>query len=569
MKKYGIFLVLLAIAALFTQTRFSIERPPVRPNIVWIMAEDINLHLGCFGEKLVHTPNIDRLAANGIRCTNAYTVSGVCAPSRASIITGMYSTAIGTQHMRQAKSLTPYEGVPFYNAVPPAHIKAFPEYLRQNGYFCTNNRKTDYQFGEPFTVWDSHSNKAGWRDRSEKNQPFFSCYTFESTHEINVWPDSTKWRFFKEFGVDTMRLVNDVKHRPKIEEKYIVNPSDLVLPPYYPDAPMVRADIARHYTNISRMDTQVGAILKQLDEDGLSDNTIIVFMGDNGDGLPRAKRWLYDSGIHVPLIVYIPEKLKPRIKGYTKGIDNQMISFIDLAPTMLSLSGIPIPKHLHGRPFLTTSTNTLPKRRTYIHAGRDRMDNRYDLQRAVRDSRYKYIRNYMPDVPYTQQLDFMYQMPMMQEILTYEKAGKLTPIQSYWLFKKKPKEELYDTQTDPHEIKNLADSPQYTLVLNRMREELARWQGSVGDYLEMPEVVQAEKMWPQGKQPKTPAPKAVLNTQKKWVLNSNIDGVSIGYRWEGESFWRLYVKPFAAAGKPLEVKAVRYGWAESEVVKIH
>jgi N-sulfoglucosamine sulfohydrolase len=530
-------------------------------NIVWLMAEDINPHLGCYGEKLVHTPNIDFLAKNGIMFTQAFTVAGVCAPSRAAIITGMHSTAIGTQHMRQAKSHTPYDGIPFYNAVPPPNVKAFTEYLRANDIFCTNNNKTDYQFGTPFTVWDSHSQKATWRDREDKNQAFFSCFTFQTTHEINVWPDVVKSKFYREFKTDTTKLDKDAKYRPYIDNKYIVNPKDIVLPPYYPDDSIVRADVARHYTNISRMDTQVGDILKKLKEDNLDENTIIFFMGDNGDGLPRAKRWMYDSGIKVPLIVYVPDKLKSKIKGFKSGINTDLTSFIDLAPTVLSILDVKIPNHIQGKAFLGNQISTTKNK--FIYAARDRMDNRYDIIRAVRDSRYKYIKNFQPDVNYTQQLDFMYMMPMMQRIIQLDSMKKLNQTQSYWLFQKKPVEELYDTQTDPHEIKNLANDKKYEQILLKLRNELKNWQAKNDPYLTVNEQTQANQMWHNLEQPITEKP--IFNQKNgKLALNSNTTGASIAYRKKGETRWKLYSKPLEIKDF-IEAKAVRYGWKESEI----
>jgi len=537
-----------------------------KPNIVFLMAEDINNHIGCYGEKIVHTPNIDWLAANGVRYTNSFTVSGVCAPSRAAIITGMYSTAIGTQHMRQAKSLTPYPGVPFYNAVPPAYVKTFTEYLRVNGYFCTNTNKTDYQFGQPFTVWDSHHKQGHWRDNPNSNQPFFSCFTFETTHEINVWPDSTKLRFFKEFGVDTARLTNDVKSRPVIAEQYIVAPQNVTLPPYYPDDITVRQDYARHLTNINRMDTQVGEIIKQLNEDGKLDNTIIFFMGDNGDGIPRNKRWLNDGGLHVPLIVYIPEKWKHRVPGQTIGVNTQLISFIDLAPTVLSIVGIKIPAYMHGKAFL--GIQKANEERTEVFAGRDRMDDKYDLQRAVRNKRYKYIRNYWPDTAYNPFLDFMYQAPIMKKIDSLYKQRKLNKIQAAWMQANKPKEELYDIVNDPFELTNLATLPAYKGVVQQMRKQLQQWQEKYGDWLDTPEIIQAEKMWPGGKQPFTAEPMIEIKNGEI-ILTSKTKGASIGYRYEGDKFWQLYHIPFKKInGKKVECKAVRYGYAESKSVFI-
>jgi N-sulfoglucosamine sulfohydrolase len=532
-------------------------------NVVLLMAEDINPHLGCYGDKLVHTPAIDRLAEGGIKYTKAYTVAGVCAPSRASIVTGMYSTLIGTQHMRQAKSHTPYEGIPFYNAVPPPYVKAFPEYLRAAGYFCSNNNKTDYQFGTPFTIWDSHSRTASWRDRPSKEQNFFACFTFQTTHEINVWPDEIKNKFYKDFNTDTTQLDHDAKYRPKLDKKYFVNPNDIILPPYYPDDSIVRSDVARHYTNISRMDTQVAEILDKLKEDGLDRNTIIFFVGDNGDGLPRAKRSLYDSGINVPLIMYIPQELQVKYKELRPGTSNQLISMIDLAPTILSLMGVNIPTHMQGKAFAGNQKSKLMNK--YIYAARDRMDNRYDIIRAISDGRYKYIKNFQPEINYTQQLDFMYMMPMMQQIIKLNQENKLTEVQSYWLFKNKPQEELYDTSTDPYEIKNLANNKKHRALLKKMRKELFEWQKENDPYLNTSELNQANLMWPSLNQPTT-NPVTYKIIDGKLHLSCSTDGASIGYSKSGENKWHLYQTPIPL--QYIDVKAIRYGYKVSQITRI-
>ena len=228
-----------------------------QPNILWIMAEDLSPHLGCYGDSLVHSPNIDKIASEGIVFTKAFTCAGVCAPSRAGIITGMYSTTIGTHHMRQTGGVIALDGFPKYNAAPEPYIKAFPEYLRAAGYYTCNNRKTDYQFGEPFTIWDDCSKSAHWRNRP-KDKPFFACFTFESSHEINVWPDRVKENFYARKNINPHNLVYDVVNRPPLPKEGLVTPEEVTLPPYLPDTKSVREDYARLLTNVSRMDQQVG-----------------------------------------------------------------------------------------------------------------------------------------------------------------------------------------------------------------------------------------------------------------------------------------------------------------------
>ena len=283
--------------------------PP--PNIIWLVAEDLSPRLAPYGDSLAHTPHINGIADRGIVFENAFTVSGVCAPSRSAIITGMYPTSIGTQHMRQKPSVIPMPGFPRYNAVPPPEVKAFPELLRAAGYWTASYRKLDYQFGEPFTIWDSVSDYPSWRDRqgADQERPFFIYYTFEITHEINIWPDSTKARFFKEFNLDEKTLAPDVVERPAFDSSYAVDPADVAVPPYLPDTELSRDHIARLYDNASRMDVQIGKILADLEADGLLENTIIFFMSDHGDCLPRAKRWIYDSGIKAPLVAHYSRSL--------------------------------------------------------------------------------------------------------------------------------------------------------------------------------------------------------------------------------------------------------------------
>ena len=299
-------------------------RPPSRPNIVWISNEDMSPRLGVYGDPLARTPVLDRLASQSIRYTNAFTTAPVCAPSRAAIITGMYQTTIGAQHMRTTEDRVPELPGP-YLAVPPFYVKAFPEYLRAAGYYTTNRAKTDYQFGVPFTIWDDVGQGAHWRNRADKAQPFFSVFNLEVTHESQIFPSSPAR-----------------KGKP-----LVTNPAAIQVPPFYPDTPAVREELARMYDNIADMDTQVGQILTQLEDDGLSESTLVLYWSDHGDGVPRAKRSLYDSGLRVPLMIRWPKSLGSTVTpGSTS---HELVSFVDLAPTVLALAGVTIPAHLPGR----------------------------------------------------------------------------------------------------------------------------------------------------------------------------------------------------------------------------
>lgn len=540
--------------------------PP--PNIIWLVAEDLSPRLAPYGDSLAHTPHINRIAHQGIVFENVFAVSGVCAPSRSAMITGMYPTSIGTQHMRQKPSVIPMPGFPHYNAVPPPEVKAFPELLRAAGYWTASYRKLDYQFGEPFTIWDTVSDYPSWRNReaSERNLPFFIYYTFEITHEINIWPDSTKERFFEEFNIKEATLAPDVAERPAFDETYAVNPQAVTVPPYLPDTELSRDHIARLYDNVSRMDVQIGRILDDLEADGLLDNTIIFFMSDHGDCLPRAKRWIYDSGIKSPLMVHIPEQYLPEnIEQPSR--DAHLYSFVDLAPTVLNLAGVDIPDWIQGRAIFSTLQD---QPRQYVYAGRDRMDNRYDIRRAVRDDHYKYIRNYKPEVAYSQPITFLNQMPLMQEIFQLEQQDKLNEEQSYWLYHpKNTQEELYDITQDPYELNNLAtDTTTYGPVLQRMRDQLAQWQQTYGDLYELEETKQAERMWPGGVQPITEAP-AITKEDDRIRLHSATPGASIAYQLGGDSRWRIYTQPFTVDQEAsVRAKAVRYGYQASEAVEV-
>ncbi len=510
-----------------------------RPNIVWISTEDLSPRLGAYGDPLANTPNIDRLAREGARYTNAFTTAGVCAPSRSAIITSMYQTAIGTHHMRTSwvgPGLTPY------SAVPPPYVKAFTEYLRAAGYYTTNNSKTDYQFApindsrQPLTAWDDSSPSAHWRNRPDPNQPFFAVFNSIRTHESKVWPDST--------------------------EPAVLDPARVTVPPYYPDTPVVRRDIARHYDNIARMDVWVGEILAQLEADGLMDNTIIFFWGDHGDGLPRAKRWLYDSGLHVPLIVRFPD-------GRNAGrADDRLLSLLDLGPTVLALAGVDLPVHFQGRPFLGVSA---APEREYIFAARDRHDESYDMVRAARDKRFKYIRNYYPLLPYVLNIPYRDRMPLMQELLRLNAEDKLEGPQKLWFRHPRPPEELYDTQADPHEINNLAHDPAFQEVMKRMRRAMDAWRADVGDLGDIPESEMIERMWPGGVQPMTVAPTIATregagDRELLVTIYSPTQGASIAYTLEpgDDPHWLLYTGPLRVnAPATIRARTVRYGWAES------
>jgi N-sulfoglucosamine sulfohydrolase len=465
----------------------------------------------------------------------------VCAPSRNAIITGMYQTSTGGHNMRtlQTPASAKYSPLPSYSAMPPEQVKCFTEYLRMKNYYCSNNEKQDYQFEAPVTAWDKSEtpkdvNTADWRERKDKNQPFFSVINLMVTHESQV------------FARD--------------KEPLLVKPENVEIPPYYPDNQIIRNDIARFLTNVELMDNQVGEIIQRLKDDGLYDNTIIFFYSDHGDGLPFVKRELYDRGLKVPMIVRYSEVLRANTT------DNQLISFVDLAPTVLSLCHIPIPKYMQGQAFLGNQKAKVPRK--YIYAARDRMDTEIDRVRAVSDGRFKYLKNYMPEKPYYQDIEFRLMQKSMKEILRLRDEGKLNAQQMYWFRKNKPDEELFDTQNDPNEFNNLVTNPQYKAKLNELRNQHKMWLKQYGDLGAIPEKELVAKWWNGNeKAPQTSSPQ-ISKTNHLTTINCSTSGASIGYKkhWADKS-WEVYSKPLKdLKGDSLYVIAHRIGYAPSRII---
>jgi len=428
-----------------------------QPNIVWISCEDISPHLGCYGDPHAITPNLDKLAQEGTRYTNAFTTAGVCAPCRSAIITGMYQNSIGTHHMR-------------CNATLPTWLKPFPVYLREAGYYCTNNSKTDYQFSKPAKkeIWDICGAKGHWKNRPQKSQPFFAVFNFTGCHESGIASES-KYKSVTEDLLPSQRQ----------------NPKELTtLPPYYPDTTITREDWKRNYELITAMDAWAGDLIQQLKDAGEYDNTIIIYWSDHGVGLPRAKRWLYDSGTHIPLIIRVPAKFQKSLDISSLATDNQLISAVDFAPTVLNIAGIDPPSYLQGRAFLGLH---LSPPRKFVYGARDRMDERYDIIRTVRGPQYRYIRNFEPLKPYYQYMNTPEKGATMQEIRKKEASGQLDPVMALFSANEKPVEELYDTHADPFEIHNLADDPAFSQRLSEMRHALSEWQNEIGDVGLIPE----------------------------------------------------------------------------------
>ncbi|MDR1666192.1 MAG: sulfatase-like hydrolase/transferase [Bacteroidales bacterium] len=427
-------------------------KTPELPNILWITSEDNSPLLGCYGDRYATTPHLDQLAAQGFLYTHAYANAPVSAPTRNTILTGVYACSGGHQHMRSRYTKSDV-------------VRCYPELLRQLGYYCTNNPKEDYNIAPEQTknIWDESGKTAHYRHR-KPGQPFFAVFNSNITHESCL-------------------------HKSLPEKQLRHQPDRVTLPPYHPDTPEIRHDWAQYYDKIEDMDAWVGNILQALEESGEAENTIVFYYGDHGGALCRSKRFTYESGTRVPLMVRIPEKyqhLYPAAQPGTK-VD-RLISFVDLSPTLLSITGIPIPEWMQGHAFLGEQTSPAPE---YVYMFRGRMDERYDMTRAVRDKQYRYIRNYMPHRIYGQHVDYLWLAPSVRSWEQAFLAGKCNAMQAvFWNVK--PPEELYDTENDPWEVHNLAADPACLPILLRMREANNRWMLAIFDTGFIPEGAYAD-----------------------------------------------------------------------------
>ncbi len=521
--------------------------PP--PNILWITWEDVGPHFGCYGDGYADSPNIDRLAGEGITYTNCFTHSPVSAPSRTGIMTGMYPAAYGGHHMQ-------------CRAIPGEEVRLFPRLLREAGYYCSNDGKHHYQMEhDGDIIWDVSAPGARWGGRSN-NQPFFSVINYGSTHEGRTRTDDPRWRetLQKELGEN--------RHDPALAP----------VPPYLPDTRVVRECIAQYYDNITLTDRWVGELIGRLKNEGLYDNTVIFFWGDHGWGIPRGKRWPYDAGLHVPLIVRIPEKYIPWADPDTTGryragaVNRDMVAFVDLAPTVLSLAGTEIPSRMHGKAFLGPRKE---KARQFIYGGRDRMDETYDCMRIVRNEDFLYVRNYMPHLPYAQTVRTMDRHPVMQEWRKLHADGELNDVQSRFFAERKPPEELYDVKNDLHQVNNLVGEKEYQKVLEEMRRKHEEWTIETGDAGLIPEPELDRMKWPDDQWNMTGKPEFTIRERMYWTgavevsMKCMTPGASIAWRYDYMDHWMLYKDPvLLRPGQELQAKASRLGFLTSQTASI-
>jgi len=418
---------------IFTSCQPEAQLPP--PNILWITNEDTGPAWGCYGDTYATTPHIDQLATNGYIFTQAFSNAPICAPARSTLITGIYATSLGTQHLRS--------DIPV-----PQDLKILPELLKEAGYYTTNNAKTDYNFS-PKGRWDENGRDAHWRNRPAET-PFFSVFNFGITHEGH-----------------TNRL--DLSDTEGLREKH--DPQEAKLPPYFPDTPKFREIWAHMNDLMTVFDQEVGNLVSQLKEDGLYDNTIIFVFSDHGYGLPRYKRWLYYSGMHVPFVLHVPDQYRHLVKNPPGQRVDQMVSFVDMAPTVLQLAGVEVPERMEGMSFLGENA----VKREYVYDNRSRADDCYDVARSVYDGRYMYIRHFMPQKSYIQDaVIFKRGKGSYDELYRVRAEGSLPP-EAKDMFEPKPVEELYDLQADPYELKNLVSTESGKGIAEKLREKVYTW----------------------------------------------------------------------------------------------
>ncbi|MEM9327418.1 MAG: sulfatase-like hydrolase/transferase, partial [Bacteroidota bacterium] len=412
------------------------------PNIVFLVAEDISPALGCYGDVMAITPNIDRLAANGALFNKAYATAPICAPSRSTLMTGLYATSLGTQHLR---SETPFS----------ESLKTVPEYLADAGYFTSNRNKSDYNFDHD-NRWEHWSGSlAPWRNRTD-DRPFYSFINVGPSHEGSV--NSARYEENRQQLVDLGLQPTD--------------PATVKVPPYYPDTDATRAVWARYYDVLQLLDRNVGQVMDSLQADGLMDETIVFFFGDHGFGMPRYKRWLYNTGLQVPLIVQFPDQyqeLIPVEKGQTT---DRIVSFVDFPATVLNLASAEIPATMQGIPFLGEA---IPPARTYAYGARDRADDMFEMSRSVTDGRYIYIRHYMPHLPYIQSGHINGDQKAAYRALREARMEGLNNAEQEKMWLPKPAEELYDLEADPEELNNLAMHQGFQDLKVQMHNELNAW----------------------------------------------------------------------------------------------
>jgi len=444
---------LISIAFFITSSLFAEAKPP---NIVWIISEDNSPLIGAYGDSLAHTPNIDRLAGQSVQFEHAYANAPVCAPSRSTLINGVYASALGTQHMRSSQPL-------------PEYFQHFPWYLRQAGYFTTNRMKKDYNTPLKPGTW-SQDNWWNWDEAFsgwDEEKPFFLMYNTWMSHEGKIHRKAGD--SLENYVRGTLEAFGVEEDPKSLMDKFEFDPDAISLPAYHPDLPTIRQDWAYYYKCIALMDYEVGLILDKLEQDGLLDDTIVFYFSDHGGVLPRSKRFIYNSGLRVPLLVHLPEKYS-QWSEQLQSISNSVVEFVDLAPTVLEMAGVATPDHFSGVSLLSND----PDARSVAFGFRGRMDERYDSVRTATNGKFRYVRDYVPHRKEGGKVRFLWMAASMRAWEQAYKDGNTNDAQSlFW--EPNPSEALFDTSKDPDEVKNLIDEPQYADLVSQFRKEVDDW----------------------------------------------------------------------------------------------
>ena len=478
-----------------------------KPNFLWLVCEDQSLFFSMYGDSSANTPNINQLAKDGIVYQNCYTPSPVCAPSRSSLITGMYPTTLGTQHMRAYKQSAEYNTInshnslPYYSAKPKKPICFFTEELRAKGYYCTNNSKEDYNMITSPLAWDESSQVAHWRNRQD-GQSFFSIFNFNVTHESNIWKN--KSTYLKE------ELEN------------------VLIPFFFPKDDRIKSDFLTNYKNIEKLDHQIGLIIEQLKADGLYENTIIFFFSDHGGPFPRYKRSIYETGIRVPM-------LAKWIDDTCRGNTNQLVSFVDFAPTVLDAANIESEFLFEGFSFFKKD------QRKYIYAATDRFDSTTDIRRSIRGRDFKLIYNGDTTTPIFRQINYRQQMKTMQVLDSLHLNQQLNTYFNNWFAKNKDRFELYKVSEDYYETNNLMSNRKYKSMYKTLQHHLFRWMKE-SDFGNMSESAMLDSMFTRSMSiPKLNKPKLIIHNLG-YLIEYNNPYTSVGWRYKNETAWNIYKK---------------------------
>lgn len=451
MKK--LMILLTAISFLLGCENKPAEEIHEQPNFVWIMSEDNSKHyIKMFDENGIATPNIEKLAEGGVAYTRAFSNTPVCSTARTTLMTGCFGPRIGTHFHRKSKI------VPM-----PDSVDMFPAYLRKAGYYTANNNKRDYNAECGQNVWDESSKEAHWRKR-QPGQPFFYQNTFTKSHESCL-----------HFDKDMMQT-----YEPRI------HPDSVFVNPNHPDTELFRFTNSFYRDRMLLNDEYVGKVIRQLEEDSLLDNTFVFYFGDHGGALPGSKGYAYETGLHVPLVVRIPEKYKHLVSGEKGTTSSEFVSFVDFGPTLLKLAGLNVPDGMGGIPFLGKNIESKPVERDVAFGYADRFDEKYDLVRTARKGRFKYMRNYQGFNPNGMRNNYRYRALAYQEWRDLYAKGNLDDVQKQF-FEQRPPEVLFDIDVDPYETKNLAIDPAYKEKVMEMRSLLNGWVKGMPDLSFYPE----------------------------------------------------------------------------------